>query len=477
MTTDCAATNSYLFYDLETSGLNKCFDQVVQFAAIRTDLDFHELEQYEFWVKLNPDIIPSPSAFLTHHIAIKNLEKKGKSEYEVITTIHRLFNQPGTISVGYNTLGFDDEFLRFSFYRNLLEPYRHQYANGCARLDIYPITVLYHLFKPMIINWPEINGVKSLRLEHLAAANHFEVGRAHNALADVKATIELAKRLKNDQATWDYVTNFFAKKCDMERFNRWQRSVGIKPGILISGKFGRAKNYASYALCLGMHRHYRNQIIWWPIDQKIIGNSADKIAVSDLITLHKRFGEPPLLLPALERFTAVLTTEQRNIVEHNLTWLRNHPDFVREMQNYHLEYTYPYIENLDLDGALYQDGFLIDAERMRCERFHQLSLPDKMLFVDNFSPKVRNQAIRLLGRNFSPAMKDSIVGRTILTEFTAYLNQIREQPRIDFRGDFSLTLEDAKRELASLALTNYRGDIIEEIEALGYLYSSINASV
>ncbi len=29
-------TSSYLFYDIETTGLNKAFDQVLEFAAIRT---------------------------------------------------------------------------------------------------------------------------------------------------------------------------------------------------------------------------------------------------------------------------------------------------------------------------------------------------------------------------------------------------------------------------------------------------------
>ena len=293
--TDFTTKNSYLFYDLETSGLNKCFDQVVQFAAIRTDLEFNELEHYEFLVKLNPDVIPSPSAFLTHHIAIKDLELKGKNEYEVITAIHKLFNQPGTISVGYNTLGFDDEFLRFSFYRNLLEPYRHQYANGCSRMDIYPITVLYHLFKPEIINWPEINGIKSLRLEHLSTANNFNLGAAHNAMVDVKATIELAKLLQRDQASWEYASGFFDKKCDMERFVKYQKGVSLQSAILISGKFGRVNHYASYAICLGMHRHYRNQSIWWPIDREIMSNFKDEVAPAELITLHKRFGEPPLL--------------------------------------------------------------------------------------------------------------------------------------------------------------------------------------
>src|SRR5689334_3451523 len=128
---------TFLFYDIETTGLNKCFDQVLQFAAIRTDLNLHELERHEINVRLNPDVIPSPQALLTHRIPIHETQQ-GIPEITAIKKIHALFNQPGTISLGYNTLGFDDEFLRFSFYRNLLEPYTHQYANNCNRMDLYP---------------------------------------------------------------------------------------------------------------------------------------------------------------------------------------------------------------------------------------------------------------------------------------------------------------------------------------------------
>ena len=60
--------NTYLFYDLETTGLNKCFDQVLQFAAIRTDKELNELEQHEIKIKLNADVIPSPQALLTNNI-------------------------------------------------------------------------------------------------------------------------------------------------------------------------------------------------------------------------------------------------------------------------------------------------------------------------------------------------------------------------------------------------------------------------
>jgi len=147
---------TFLFYDIETSGLNKAFDQVLQFAAIRTDLNCNELERHEIFVRLSPDVIPAPQAILTHQLSLSELNKNGISEIEAIKKIHQLLNQPGTISIGYNSLGFDDEFLRFSFYRNLLPPYTHQYANECSRADLYPMAILYFLYQPNVLNWPTL---------------------------------------------------------------------------------------------------------------------------------------------------------------------------------------------------------------------------------------------------------------------------------------------------------------------------------
>ena len=115
-------TSSYLFYDIETTGLNKAFDQVLSFAAIRTDPGLNAIERHTITVKLRPDVIPSPGAILTNRIPVSDLSK-GLCEFEATEQIHQLMNQAGTISLGYNTLGFDDEFLRFSFHRNLMPPY------------------------------------------------------------------------------------------------------------------------------------------------------------------------------------------------------------------------------------------------------------------------------------------------------------------------------------------------------------------
>ena len=152
---------TYLFYDLETTGLSMCFDQVLQFAAIRTDLELNEIERHQLQVRLNPDVIPSPYALITHRISIDAMQQ-GDDELTAIKTIHNILNQPGTISLGYNTLGFDDEFLRFSFFRNLLPPYTHQFANQCGRMDLFPMTLMYYLHQPNTLEWPMIDGRVSL---------------------------------------------------------------------------------------------------------------------------------------------------------------------------------------------------------------------------------------------------------------------------------------------------------------------------
>src|SRR3990167_11322654 len=197
-------TATYLFYDIETTGLNKCFDQVIQFAAIRTDLTLKEIERHEIRIKLNRDVIPAPEAMMIHRMCIADMQE-GLSEVEGIRQIHRLLNTPETISVGYNTLGFDDEFLRFSFYRNLLPPYTHQFNNQCGRMDMYPILTLYYLFKNEILKWPVDNDKISLKLENINLENQLFQGQAHHAMTDVEATFALAKKLKQDEKMWGYV--------------------------------------------------------------------------------------------------------------------------------------------------------------------------------------------------------------------------------------------------------------------------------
>ena len=256
-------SKTFLFYDLETSGLSKPFDQIQQFAGKRLDNTFNEIESSFIEARISPDVIPSPYAVITHQIDMQ--DDAGRiSEFHATQLIHEMINTPNTISLGYNTLGFDDEFLRFAFYRNLLTPYTHQYANGCQRYDVFPITVFYYLFEDSVLKWPKIDERPTLKLEHLVTENGWFQGRAHHAMNDVDATIQLASHLKSaNPEMWQYLIGYFDKNTDSERIKAlpmaFTEHVDFRYGLMIHAKFGAKNVYQGMLLALGNHNHYKTK--------------------------------------------------------------------------------------------------------------------------------------------------------------------------------------------------------------------------
>lgn len=442
--------NSYLFYDIETSGLNKCFDQVLQFAAIRTDLEFNEIERHEILVKLKPDTIPSPQAILVHQLPFEQL-KTGMCEYEAMREIHRLFNTPGTITVGYNTLGFDDEFLRFSFYRNLLTPYTHQYANNCRRMDLYPITTMYYLFKPEGITWPKIAEKPTLKLEHLSAHNKLANGKAHEAMTDVEATLMLVRLLQKEREMWSYLCGYFDKKTDLERLAKLAFAFDKYPqALLVDGSFGTEKFYQCPVLGLGMHNHYKNQSLWLQLDSPCLAETSLASSHQAAFVYRKRFGEQPLLLPLNKRFDKYLSDERRQLVVENVSWIQKNLEHFSAIVHYHKEYKYPEVPNLDVDAALYQNGFIKDTELQLCNRFHAANLSEKVELIKRFTnTQLRMQAIRVLGRNYPEVLSDAF-----RQEFVNYLQKIKSGGAIvDYRNSAHTTPEEALAEIKQLQKT------------------------
>ena len=457
---------SYLFYDLETSGLNKCFDQVIQFAAIRTDENLQELERYEFWIKPNFDLVPAPQAFLTHKIELDRLHH-GWCEYEAMCEIHRLLNTPDTITVGYNNLGFDDEFLRFSFYRNLLEPYTHQYANRCGRMDIYPMLIIYYLYKSRSLIWPEVSEQVSFKLEHLAQANDLACGMAHDAMSDVQATLALAKRMRGEQSVWDHLVRGFDKQIDMNRLERLPSSdLDCQEGLLIDGSFGYKHAYQSQAIYLGHHYYYHNQLLWLPIDRFSLTAILPSDYPQTTFVIRKRFGELPIILPPLDRFSRYLPQEQKELAAANRAWLKQQAALIAGLANYHRNRRYPEIPNLDLDASLYQLGFWNEQERQACRQFHAVKLEQKLsMSLVMSSPRLRQQAIRILGRNYHQLLETI---PALWEKFTEDLAHSKTNGQtVDYQGNPVLSskaaLEEIEQLLTNSALTQIDRQIITKL--------------
>lgn len=459
---------TYLFYDIETTGLNKAFDQILQFAAIRTDLNLNELNRYELKVKLNRDIIPSPEAIITHGIGIKEAEE-GISEIEAVKQIHQWLNTPGTISLGYNTLGFDDEFLRFSFYRNLLPPYTHQYANQCSRMDIYPMTVMFYLFKNSILKWPEKNGKISLKLEELNHINQFVSGKAHHAMVDVEATLSLTKTLFNDREMWNYLTGYFNKERDEARLKQFEASETL----MVDGFFGAENYYQCPVISIGKHNHYKNQTLWLKLDSEhLMKTSLDTIAETTRV-IHKKLGEPSFILPFKSQYLIHLTKERYELMETNKAWLKENTAIFSKIMEYHKTYLYPTYPETDIDASLYLNGFWTREEENFCRQFHMTSsAEEKSLLAKKITnPKLKALVIRLLGRHYPESMSNEQA-----ESFEKYLQKIRSKESasilIDYRGEKRLTPNFALQEIKRLKQT--RSLDLPKIKLLDELENYLN---
>lgn len=194
---------SFFWYDLETFGTDPFTDRIAQFAGMRTDTSLNPIgDPVMLYCRLSPDYIPNRSACEVTGITPQTLkEKNALPESEFIERINALFSVRGTCVAGFNTVKFDDEFIRNALFRNFMDPYEREYKNGCSRWDIINMVRACHDLRPEGIQWPhgKEDNRPVFRLTDLTAANHIEQKGAHDALVDVRATIAVAKLIKEKQ--------------------------------------------------------------------------------------------------------------------------------------------------------------------------------------------------------------------------------------------------------------------------------------
>jgi exodeoxyribonuclease-1 len=192
---------SILWYDLETFGLESRYDRIAQFASVRTDENLNSIgEPVVLYCKPTPDYLPNPQSCLVHGIIPQHALERGLCEYDFATRIRAEMSVPSTTTAGFNSIQFDDEFIRNLLYRNLYDVYEREWKDGNSRWDIIDLMRAARDLRPEGIVWPEDgSGRPIFKLEVLAKANGIAHGVAHDALHDVGATIGLAKLVRTRQ--------------------------------------------------------------------------------------------------------------------------------------------------------------------------------------------------------------------------------------------------------------------------------------
>ena len=257
---------TFFFYDLETSGFSARYDRIMQFAGQRTNDELKPIGQsVNLLVKLTDDILPSPGAVLTTHITPQMTVADGISEADFCRYFLEQVATPDTTILGYNSTRFDDEFIRHTLWRNFHDPYWWAWAEGRDRWDLLDVTRLVRALRPEGINWPTKRVaetdqlITTVNLVDMAKCNGFENDNAHDALADVKALISLARLLRQSQPTmWRYLLDHHDKRSILNIITPSQP----KPFVYASGRYSSSYQKTTVATVIAEGRTPNSYLVW-----------------------------------------------------------------------------------------------------------------------------------------------------------------------------------------------------------------------
>ncbi len=276
MTDSTSQGHTFLWHDYETFGINVRRDRPAQFAAIRTDAELKEIgEPVMLYCQPANDFLPDPQSCLITGITPQLCLEKGLPEHLFAAQIEQMLSQPGTIGVGYNTIRFDDEITRFMFWRSLVDPYAREWQNNCGRWDLMDVVRTAYALRPEGIHWPtklDENGdgkndfKASFKLTDLSAANGLAHEAAHDALSDVRATIALARLLREKQSRlFDFGLSLHKKDRVAAELGLPTTVATARPFIHISGMFPAKRGCLALMWPLAMHPTNKNELIAWDL--------------------------------------------------------------------------------------------------------------------------------------------------------------------------------------------------------------------
>ena len=451
---------TFYFYDLETTGLSSKKDRIMQFAGQRTDKNMELIgDSDNVYIKITEDILPSPDAVMVTGITPQKTLSDGISEAEFLKYFYENIATANTIFVGYNSVRFDDEFIRNLNYRNFYDAYEWQWSEGRSRWDILDVVRMTRALRPDGIEWPfSPEGKPSNRLELLTQLNKLDHSHAHDALSDVFATIAVAKmiHLKNSKL-FEYLLRVRAKK-EVDEL----AAKGL-PFVYSSGRYPSEHNYTTIAVALGPHPSKSGAYLVYDLRQNP-KSFADK-SIDDLeIILNNQYSKdserfPVKVMhnnkcPAIAPLSVVTEKNWQDLGLNKADIDKNYLTLIKE-ENLKLNFNELFRkqqeqiqtrfigDDLTVDEQLY-DGFFDKGDKTKMRAIRAADIDELVdLSFDFDDPRLKGLLILYKARQFPSSMnereqafwnefrnnslnKKQSDGKTILEKFFKRLEELAE---------------------------------------------------
>jgi len=379
---------NYIFYDFETTGRNSNWDQILQVGAIFTDSNFKEIDKIEARTALKPGQIPYPKAILVNKSSINNLTHSNLSNFQFVNLIYEKFKSWGpAIYIGYNSINFDEEFLRKSLFKNLIDPYI-TVTNGNKRADLLNILTTNYIFEPNIIKIPKNEKNRPIfKLDKVAPYNEI-VFNAHDAIGDTEATIKLSYILSNKNPELWKSSLFTAKKEDANILLEKEKIICITETF-----YGKTIPYVISLLCY--HPVYKTAICF---DLKHDPNEYINLTKETLkhfinkspkILRTVKTNKSPIILgknyiSSLNEYAHISYDELNN----RAMIINSHKEFKKNVEQILLYEAEEKQSNMPQEDLYFEEtiykSFSSNYEKIIMQEFHNAEWPEKLKIADKF---------------------------------------------------------------------------------------------
>lgn len=358
---------NFVFYDTETTGLHKAFDQILQFAAILTDENLVEIDRFEIRCRLLPHIIASPGALKVTGVSVSQLTDANiPSHYQMMCQIReKLTAWSPAIFIGYNTIDFDENMLRQAFYQTL-HPLYLTNTNGNCRADTLDLLRAVDLFDEGKIVVPKNGNKKVFKLDKLAPANGFQHDNAHDALADVEATIYMCQLIKErSPLAWEMAMRC-CQKVHVERYIQAEEIFWIAEHYM-------GRPYLCATTYLGQNPERQTEHFLFNLEVE-----PTELATLNDAGLINRLGQSPKVIrkcisnafPNLMPFDSREAATDRATLAARAAYIKADEALRERLISAHLSTREPYPEPEHLEEKIYS-AFIPSADEKILTEFHK----------------------------------------------------------------------------------------------------------